>query len=337
MDKSPCISVLLPFHNAGAGILKAIESIRQQTFTDWELILVNNASTDISVDIAREQALGDPRIKVIDEPRKGIVHALNSGLLHCSAQLIARMDADDISLPQRLQLQYSFMQQSPETDLCATLVRHITSAEDTRGYSLYIDWINSIISHDDILLNMFIESPFAHPSVMFRKSSVEKYGNYRNGEFPEDYEMWLRWLSSGARMGKVPQVLLHWHDSPERLSRVDKRYHPDAFFSIKFQYLDKWLRKNNPFFPELVIWGAGKLARKRAAILQEAGHQVLFHIDIDPVKAKRPYCRLYTDITSAGNIFIVSLVGKHGARCKIRGHLNGHGFVEGKDFLLAAG
>src|SRR6185436_16591977 len=88
----------------------------------------------------------------------------------------------------------------------------------SEGYALHVDWINALTTPDEIALNRFVESPLAHPSVMFRRELVEKHGGYRAGDFPEDYELWLRWMEAGARMGKVPRVLLTWQDGPGRLS-----------------------------------------------------------------------------------------------------------------------
>ena len=334
----PQISVVLPFFNAENTLHKAIESIQNQTFSNWELILVNNASTDKSPEIAKLFSKKDNRIIIVNEPKKGIVEALNTGLSYCKAPYIARMDADDISLPSRLELQYNFMHQNTEVDLCSGLVQHFSETENnTSGYKIYVDWINKLITHQDIRLNQFVESPLAHPSVMFRKQSLKKYGTYSDGDFPEDYEMWLRWLNNGAQFFKLKQEILIWYDSPDRLSRNDSKYSKVAFNKTRIYYLDKWLKKNNPFYPHLWIWGAGKIGKKLAKQLSLKGHQIISFIDICPKKAKQKNCIHYSDIPKAGHCFIVNFVATRGTATLIKNELFRKNYTEGKDFIMAAG
>jgi len=333
----PLISVLLPFYNAGELISRAIQSIINQTFVSWELILVNNGSTDCSVKLAECAAKADSRIKIINESCKDIVNALNTGLLQCKGEYIARMDADDESLPNRLSWQFNFMNLNPEIDLSSGLVKHVSNNGESRGYKIYVDWINSLITNEQIHLNQFIESPFAHPSVVFTKKALQKYGGYSEGDFPEDYEMWLRWLNMGAKCQKIEKEILIWNDFPTRLSRTDERYKADAFNSIKIQYLDKWLKKYNPFFPEIAIWGAGKIGRKNALLLEKLGHKIIFFIDVSLKKIIHNNCMMYTDIPKAGDCFIVNFVGNRGAAPLIKKELVSKGYIEGKSFIMAAG
>ena len=102
-------------------------------------------------------------------------------------------------------------------------------------------WTNGLLTHEEIALARFVESPLAHPSVMFRRSLVERWGGYAEGAFPEDYELWLRWLDAGVRMEKLADPLLIWNDSPTRLSRRDPRYAAEAFYRVKARYLARWL------------------------------------------------------------------------------------------------
>ena len=172
---------------------------------------------------------------------------------------------------------------------------------------------------------------------MFRSSCISAWGGYRNGDFPEDYELWLRWLEKGAIVAKVPELVLLWDDIPTRLSRTDSRYSPDAFFQTKLQYMDRWLKKHNPHYPEIVIWSAGKVARKKSWQMQKLGYKILFYIDIDPRKVRGSDCKMYTEIKKPGDFFILSLTESRGVFSLIEGYLSDQGFTNGKDFLLAAG
>ena len=134
------------------------------------------------------------------------------------------------------------------------------------GYARYVKWINSLIFQEDIFVNRFVESPVAHPSVMFEKALVQQYGAYREGNFPEDYELWLRWMHKGVKFGKVNRPLLLWNDHPKRLSRKDARYASFSFYKIKAFYLAAWLKEKN--IREVAIWGGGKQSAKRAFLLE---------------------------------------------------------------------
>ena len=224
--------------------------------------------------------------------------------------------------------------------LVACRVEFGGNREAQAGYAAYVDWTNSLLEPEAIALNRFVESPLAHPSVMFRRELVDRFGGYRQGAFPEDYELWLRWLDAGVRMAKLPEVLLTWSDPPGRLSRTDGRYSVRAFYECKLEYLARWLAANNPRHPEVIVWGAGRETRKRAELLVRHGIRIVAYVDIDPRKLGqtihgRPVLR-EDDLPAPGRGFVVSCVGSRGARDDIRGRLSGRGDVEGVHFILAA-
>lgn len=336
----PRISVVMPVYNAGGTLQAAIESILEQTEERWELIVVDDGSDDGSADIIRRYARRDPRVRPRFEPHRGIVAALNAGLGHARAPYIARMDADDRSAPERLDRQLRYLEAHPGTGLVACRVQHQGDEKATAGYARYVRWINGLTGPRQISINRFIESPLAHPSVLFRRELVEQYGGYRPGPFPEDYELWLRWLHHGVRMAKVPQTLLQWHDTPGRLSRTGDRYSAEAFYRLKARYLARWLRAGNPHHPRVVTWGAGRTSRRRAALLEEHGIRITHHIDVDPHKiGQRIHGRPVwspDDIPASGRHFIVSYVGLHGVNAEIQAHLESRGYRLGRHFIFAA-
>ena len=227
-------SIVLPYRDSAETLDECLKSIQGQYLKDWELLAVNDHSSDNSEKIVRGYASKDSRIKPMKSIPKGLVPALNLGTMHSVAPFVARMDADDRMLPERLRAQVGFMEKNPEVGLVSCKVEYFSSSpNDTRGYESYVDWTNKLLSHKEISVNRFVESPFAHPSVLFRKSLLDKFGPYEDGDFPEDYELWLRLLSHGVRMKKIDKVLLQWRDRPERLSRKCKRYSKDAFQRTK--------------------------------------------------------------------------------------------------------
>jgi len=331
----PLISVVLPFRNAEITLQSAVHSILNQTFTNFEILLVDNGSTDKSPNIALQLAREDTRIRLLREECTGIVPALNTGLNHAQATYIARMDADDIAYPERLVTQLQYLEDHPDIGLIATQADY-GGAQEAKGFRAYLDWCNQLISHEQISLNRFVDAPLVHPSVMFRKELLAKYGGYEQDDFPEDFELWLRWLESGVRFAKIERPLLRWNDHPERLTRQSARYRPEAFYRIKATYLNRWLRQYNPFYPEVVIWGGGRKSRQRVALLEAQGSRITAYVDIQAHKTTTRPCITYQDIAPPGQYFIVSYLANQGQRKKVKAYLKNKGYVEGVHFLLAA-
>ena len=210
MNQSPAISVILPVYNAEAYVREAVESILAQSFTDFECIIINDGSTDGSGAILRELAARDTRIVLVEQPNEGLVSALNKGLEMARADLIARMDADDVSMPERFALQHTRMVQEPELAVLGSFMRTINKA----GIIIRL--------HDDFPLTPIqtaryvdrSDFPVAHSAVMMRRDAVLKAGGYRKA-FPhaEDYELWLRMIDLGSAIANLPKPLLNrrWH------------------------------------------------------------------------------------------------------------------------------
>ena len=331
----PAVSIILPTYNAATTIRRAIRSMQQQSLRDWELILVDDGSEDDTITLLESIISEDDRIKLLKKPHEGIVAALNTALQAASAPIIARMDADDVMLPHRLERQLEWLEKHPQTGLVSCLVEHIGDAEQ-QGYAHYVDWINGLQSHKQISLNRFVDAPLAHPSVMFRRECVEQYGGYREGDFPEDYELWLRWLEAGVRMEKVPEVLLQWHDEPERLSRTHEAYREAAFDQIKAPYLMRWLEANNPWHPKVYVWGAGKKSRRRLEPLAQAGLEVAAFFDVKHKNRQLDIPVLdFQKIATMDELFVLSMVNVRGVREKIKDYLEAHGKSEGRSFIFA--
>ena len=327
------VSVVMPVYNTEDTVLRALDSLRKQTIPALEIIVVNDGSTDSTMALLHHQ----PDIMLLDHSHRGIAPTLNDGLAAASGDYIARMDADDLCHPARMELQASYLDVYSEIGLVGSRVGFGGDRNKQAGYAAYVDWINTLITTESIALNRFVESPFAHPSVMFRRELFEKYGAYRDGPFPEDYELWLRWMANGVKTAKIDEELFTWNDPPERLSRTDPRYNINAFYKIKAEYLSMWLKKNNPHHPDVIVWGAGRTTWKRAAILAEYGLRITHYIDL---KQRTLECGTqvitHNDLPSPDSCFIVPMVGNRGAREKIRAFLNERGFTEGTNCIFAA-
>ena len=176
-------------------------------------------------------------LRVLSCSHAGIVEALNLGLQACTAGYIARMDADDLARPQRLELQAAYLDAHPEACLVSCRVAGFPDGQVREGFSIYIDWLNSLLSDEDIRREIFVESPLPHPSVMLRREWLQRVGSYQEHGWAEDYDLWLRLYLAGGRFAKLEQVLLEWREHPGRLTRTDERYSLENFLRAKAYYL----------------------------------------------------------------------------------------------------
>lgn len=339
--RGPLISVVMPVRDAANTVGAALESLRTQTFTDFEILALDHGSTDDTPRLLREWSLEFDAMKVFEMPREiPFADVLNFGISKANGAWIARMDADDLNQPDRFARQIAFARDNPDLDVIACRVAFGGDPVARAGYARHVNWINSLISHEEMALGRFRESPIAHPSVLVRKEAFGRFGAYRAGPFPEDYELWLRWFERGARFGKCPEILLTWNDPANRLSRTDLRYSFDAFYEIKAEYLALWLARHNPFHPDVIIIGAGRITRRRVERLMKRGIRVIAWADLDPRKVGRRYHGAqvipHEEMPPPGHAFLIPYVSAIGAPDYIRAMLLARGYRLGLDFIEAA-
>ncbi|MEO5585828.1 MAG: glycosyltransferase [Flavobacteriales bacterium] len=331
----PKVSVILPFHNTASTLDAAIASIAAQSFTDFDLLLIDNASMDESKAIVKRWAAQDDRIRLIAEPKIGIAHALNTGLLHAQGRYIARMDADDISHPERFAKQVTYLEEHPEIGVLGTRTTFTTSVDKSHGMRFFTQWQNAILSPQDHYVKRFVDAPLAHPTVMFRRELVEQHGGYNIGPLPEDHELWLRWMDAGVRFAKLPEKLLIWNDHAQRLSRTHANYSVDAFFTTKAKWLAKWLKRKLNERP-VIIAGTSLMCRDRARMLEAEGIAVHAFTDVRPRVVPGYAFIPHGELPPSGEAFIISFISQRGTGDRIAEFLVSRGLVEGEDFILAA-
>ena len=332
---SRVISILMPFRDAEASLPETLESIAAQSFADWELVAVDDGSEDRSGEMVRAFAARERRTVLVEPGRVGLVAALNLGLERCSFRLVARMDADDVMHPERLADQRAWLEKHPGHSIAGSLVEIFSEEPVSEGAAEYIRWQNGCRTPEEIANDRYVESPLAHPSVMFHRESVLAAGGYRSGDFPEDYELWLRMLERGATISKVPRVLLRWRDSVGRMSRTDPRYSRENFDRLRAEYLARDARLCGA--REVVFWGAGRRTRPRTRHLRDLGIAGTAWIDIDPRKIGYRVEGLPVHppewLERAERPFVLVYVATHGARDSIAGRLAALGYVLGEDWL----
>ena len=272
---------------------------------------------------------------MLHEPRIGIAHALNTGLAHADGGYIARMDADDISHPERLAEQVAYLDAYPEIGVLGTRTRFASSVQESRGMQAFVQWQNALLDPHAHYVKRFVDAPLAHPTVMFRRELVEQFGGYDTGPLPEDHELWLRWMDAGVRFAKLPAELLTWNDHAHRLSRTHSNYSVDAFFNTKAKWLARWMKRRLNGRP-VIIAGTSALCRNRAAMLEAEGIVIGAFTDVRPREVPGYTFIPHDQLPPAGEAFIVSFISQRGTGDRIAEFLASRGLVEGADFVLAA-
>ncbi len=333
--------MILPCYNAARTLEGTLTSLARQTHPAFEVIAVDDGSTDNTGTILRSWAARDSRFRALSQPHAGVITASNAALAASRYTYIARMDADDQAHPERLALQAAYLDAHPETTIVGSLVEVFPQDEVRGGYRRYVQWLNSLVSDDDIRREIFVESPLANPSIMIRRDCFEELGGYQERGWPEDYDLLLRLYLAGARFAKVPQVLLAWRDHPQRITRTDSRYSVENFLRAKAHYLARGPLAGRD---AVIIWGAGMMGRRLAKQLQRQNLPLVAFIDVDPRKIGRtlrklpilPPQDLRTWWQRYSHPAILAAVGARGARQLIRERLAAWGYREGVDWWATA-
>ena len=337
----PAISVLMPVRDAAPTLDRAVASVLASRERGFELVCVDDGSRDKSPAILKGWSERDDRVRVIRSPPLGIVAALQRGLGEAGGALVARMDADDEMHPERLSAQAARMAAEPDLALLGCGVESFREGGLQNGYRIYSDWVNGLVTPEQIAREAFVECPVPHPTWMFRSDVVRALGGYRDRPWPEDLDLLYRLLESGARVAKVARLLHRWRDHDGRLSRVDARYRREAFAAAKAHFVGRI----HPM-RAAVVWGAGRTGRRMVGLLANEGIETRVLIDIRPDRiggrwrgipiVSPAVVRERALHWRADGMRVLGAVASRGARDEIRAQLVDAGLREGNDFLMVA-
>ncbi|HET7825698.1 MAG TPA: glycosyltransferase [Anaeromyxobacter sp.] len=333
----PKVAVLLPARDAAKTLRAAAVSILRQTERDLALVCVDDASSDATPEVLARLAERDRRVVVVRGPGRGIARALQAGLARCDAEVVARMDADDVAHPERLRLQLEALAADRALAAVGARVRLFPRRHVRAGMIRYAAWVNALTSAADVDRDLLVESPLVHPAAAIRREALERAGGWRDGPFPEDYDLWLRLAEAGGRLANVPRRLLDWRESPGRLTRTDPRYALDRHVALKCAFLARGPLARRR---EVALWGAGETGKAFADALRELGVSVALFVDVDRKKIGRtvrggPVVGP-ADVGRARGLPLLVAVGAPGARELIRAELSRCGFEELRDYRCVA-
>ncbi len=335
------VDVLLPVGSLPLPLLqRAVASVLGQSLRDLRLIAIDDGATAECQRWLHDTAARDPRVTICATRSPGITAALTTGLERSDAPLVARMDADDIATPWRLEQQVGLLEARPDVDVAATPVCLEGAAH--AGWIRHVCWSNRLQAPEDHARERFVDAPVVHPTVLLRRRKLDEWGGYRQGPFAEDYELWLRAMSRGGRFAKIANTGLVWNRGGGTLTVADPRYSSSSMMRLRGTWLARELRDRAG--GRCVIWGAGKTGRAWIGALEREGIRPDSVHDLDPNKIGRlALGHRVADVSELGRLRpwqsgvpVLVAVAAPGARYRIGAQLLGWGAHPGQDWLPVA-
>ena len=264
--QEPLVSIIIPFKNTEDFLQECLQSIRDQTYENWEVIAVNDHSTDGSKKLVSDYSAKDSRIHVLDNTDNGIIPALRTAYLKSKGQLITRMDSDDIMTPNKLAIMTHSLVQSGQGYIAVGQVKYFAENGINNGYKRYEHWLNSLTATGNNYSEIYKECVIPSPCWMIYREDFDACDAFEANRYPEDYDLAFRFYAKGLQCIPCSEVLHHWRDYDHRTSRTSKHYAQNYFLDIKLHY---FLKLDRNAKRPLVVWGAGTKGKTIAKSLVE--------------------------------------------------------------------
>ena len=248
------VSILMPAKNSAKYIADCLDSIIAQTYIDWELIVVNDHSTDETEKILKSYSVQDSRIKYHNNTGSGIIPALQKAYGKCSGDFITRMDSDDLMTQNKLKLFVTQLENKGEGYLAVGKVKYISDYQLGEGYLKYASWLNHLTESNANYTDIYKECSIPSPNWMLSRNDFEKSGGFNSEVYPEDYDLAFRFRAAGLILTNINEVTHLWRDHAERASRNDENYSDNKFSKLKVHH---FLDQDYDNGRALVLWGAG--------------------------------------------------------------------------------
>ncbi len=320
----------MPVKNAGPYLKPCIDSIRAQSFNNWELIAINDNSTDGSDEVLEEYTQLDKRMITAHSKGTGIVAALQTGYALSSGNCIHRMDADDLMPVNKLEKMISVAAQGA---VVTGKVKYFCDEYEVgNGFRKYEGWLNGLMEGGEFWRDAFIECSIPSSAWMIDRTDFELIGGFKSSLMPEDYDLSFRIMEHKLDVIKIQEVIHFWRDSSSRTSRNEEQYFPMAYLPLKVHYFLKLYRTEKK---SLVLWGAGKKGKQVAKELIERNVPFDWITGNINKVGKDIYGVVLQDeeVIKDENIQIILALSSPKEQCVIQKRLNGMNKNQNKDYF----
>ncbi|MEZ4811055.1 MAG: glycosyltransferase [Allomuricauda sp.] len=266
--QSPKVSILIPFKNTAHFLPECLDSILGQGYGNWEVLAVDDHSSDKSLELLARYAQNDTRFQVLTNSGIGIIPALRTAYAQSTGVLVTRMDSDDIMMPNRLEVMVQSLLQSGKGHVAVGQVHYFSDRGISNGYERYETWLNQLTASGNNYDEIYKECVIPSPCWMVYREDFERSGAFNPGRYPEDYDLTFRFYEKGLNVIPCTEMLHLWRDYDTRTSRTHVHYAQNYFLDIKLHYFLKL--DHDPSRP-LVVWGAGFKGKAIAKGLKSHG------------------------------------------------------------------
>jgi len=285
--QKPLVSILTPFKNTVKFLPECLDSILNQTYKNWELLMVEDHAADSSYELVEEYAEKDPRIRLFKNSGDGIIDALRLAFSQSKGDYITRMDSDDIMHPKKLQYMLNDLLNHGKQHVALGLVKYFSDEEwISDGYFRYESWLNQLTQQGKNYKEIYKECVIPSPCWMVHKDDLAACGAFNPNRYPEDYDLTFRFYKHGLKCIASQQLLHFWRDYETRTSRNHEHYAQNYFLNIKLHY---FLELDHDASRVLTVWGAGFKGKTIAKQLKKRGVPFVWICDNPKKIGKRIY------------------------------------------------
>ena len=319
--QKPLISILIPFKNTEAFISDCLKSITAQTYTNWELLIIDDNSTDSSFSIVEAFVQKDPRVTLTKNSGSGIIDALQLAFKQSSGEFITRMDSDDIMLPNKLEVMANSLLTHGKQHVALGLVHYFSAEGIKDGYKSYETWLNALTKKGTNYSEIYKECVIPSPCWMVHRDDLLVCDAFKPNRYPEDYDLAFRFYKHDFKCIPSDVVLHDWRDYSHRTSRTDEHYAENHFIPLK---LDYFLELDYHAEKTLVVWGAGNKGKFIAKSLIEKKINFEWICDNPKKIGKDIYGKIlrpFNDLETVGNSQSIITVANKEAQIEIRKYL----------------
>jgi hypothetical protein len=291
---------------------------------------------DASAAAVATMAAADERVLFVAQERAGVVAASERARALCRAPVIARMDADDVAMPDRLERQLARLAEG-DVAACGGQIEFFPRSDLGDGMRRYESWLNGLTTPELAARDVFVELPIAQPTLAVNRDALAAAGGWRMCGWPEDYDLMLRLYRRGIAFCSVDAVVLRWREHPARLTWTDERYRREAFMRCRVHHLRAHLGRRAD---SVVVFGCGPVGKSHARELQRQGTAVAAFLEVDPRKIGKQVhgaaVHGMDDASGFAHLPAIGAVAGPDARAEIRRAALASGWTESVDFFAVA-